>query len=225
MTVNKRKFSFGYTGEVTHRAGNQFNSMCTQSGVDNSIESMLCCSVYPSFALGLNCIYISRSICGLCTEDCILYTKGYTTMFVFFKPRKVVKLHKDHHCNICMKGLKDKWHTELSYIVTVRVCPECRDMRRSFITYLADTIADGTPINKIQHFLNDMRLMDVQSAKTLVKNFYPQCTKIEQHSLQNRYYRNLAKPKTRKPTHNTRIKPAKFPKIPTKLCRLPINHN
>lgn len=89
-------------------------------------------------------------------------------MFTVFKHRRVVKIHRDLHCNICHRKLKGEYHSEYSWIVTARVCHTCRDDRRNFIKYLLDK--PEIDIEKIDRWLADMKLLDIKLPIDIIKD-------------------------------------------------------
>ena len=91
----------------------------------------------------------------------------------YFKPKKVVKIYRDHHCDICRRNLKNQYHTELNFIITVRICPECRDIKRNFIQYLTSKDATGISIQKIVSWLADMKLLDIKLPLEIPKQLNP----------------------------------------------------
>ena len=92
----------------------------------------------------------------------------------YFKPRKVVKIYRDHHCDVCRRNLKNQYHTELNFIITVRVCPECRDTKRNFIQYLTSKDV-SISIQKIVGWLADMKLLDIKLPLEIPKQINPSC--------------------------------------------------
>lgn len=93
----------------------------------------------------------------------------------YFKPKKVVKIYRDHHCDICRRNLKNQYHTELNFIITVRVCSECRNIRRNFIQYLTSKDGTGISIQKIVGWLADMKLLDIKLPLEIPEQLNPRC--------------------------------------------------
>jgi hypothetical protein len=100
------------------------------------------------------------------------YKQGAGMLSYYFRPKKVVKIFRDHHCDICRRNLKNQYHTELGFIITVRVCSDCRDIKRNFIQYLTSKDVEIS-IQKIVGWLADMKLLDVKLPLEIPRQIKP----------------------------------------------------
>ena len=78
------------------------------------------------------------------------------------RQRRVVKLNRNIYCNACNKNLKNKYHSEIIFLLEIHLCPTCRDSHKSFYGYLMNTIHETRTIEELKSLLDDLRLLGIK---------------------------------------------------------------